>query len=57
MQSIIKITPGAIVTLSIIILVLNSGMHDIDADGIPDSEDNCMHISNPSQENFDLDNF
>ena len=28
---------------------------DADADGIVDSQDNCPNISNPAQEDFDLD--
>ena len=36
-------------------MILISGMHDVDADGILDKDDNCIDIPNPSQEDSDLD--
>lgn len=52
-----KIIPPSVTVLAIAILFLSSGYGDLDADGVVDTKDNCIEISNPNQENFDGDVF
>ncbi|HXV67048.1 MAG TPA: thrombospondin type 3 repeat-containing protein [Nitrosopumilaceae archaeon] len=57
MSTLLRIIPIAIAALAVTVLILSSGINDIDADGVLDKDDNCPDVSNPTQENFDLDDF
>lgn len=50
-----KIIPPGVTVLAIAVLVLSSGYGDLDADGIIDTKDNCVEISNHDQLDFDGD--
>jgi len=39
----------------LVYIVLECGSSDVDADGLPDCEDNCAHDANPGQEDADGD--